>query len=401
MATATASLNHKYQSRNGYQVGIFMVNGKKQKFHKSGYSITEKYWDADREEVKDSHPDADIINSILESDLATAKRYFRDCRLSNTPIDLELVFKSVKSHSWTAYLTYRAGQHKAADQPEMYFKCSRYALEFIRCFGREVYFSDLTPDNIRKFDAWLERPDAEIKKKRNGANTRKKKFEFLAKYWNNAKDDGKTFEHKNPFSSYYIQATPVKKPKLTKEEIKAIEDLPLKKGLVQLARDIFLFSYYCKGIRFETCITSKKTDIAGGRIYFHTNKGQKHISVLIHPRLQQIIDRYIDNDTDTIFGRLSTGDITSKFVKKKLIGSENTLINDRLKDVAELAEIPHALSMHYSRHTFAFHLKKVSNNIHVIKESLGHTKTTTTERYLQELDDEAIDDQVAKVYEQI
>lgn len=399
MATATAILNRKYKSKDGYQVGVFLVNGTKQKFHKSGYKVDETDWDENREEIKDSHPDADIINSILESDLSMAKTYFRDCRLSNCPIDLDLVFREVKSHSWTAYLKHRAEQHAHADQIEMQYKCNRYAKEFTTCFGRDLYFSELTPDNIRKYDAWLQKSDPEAKKKKNGANTRKKKFEFLGKYWNNAKREKKVIADENPFESYSIKGTPTKKEKLTREQIKALEDLPLKPGYLQFARDIFLFSYYCKGIRFETCITAKKSSITNGRIYLQTNKGKKFISIQIHPKLQAILDRYVLNETDTIFGRLNTDQIVGAKQKRSKLGSENYMVNRSLKEVAALAEIPLPLSMHYSRHSFAFHLKKVTNNIHVIKESLGHSRTQITELYLSELDDEAIDDEVGKVYQ--
>lgn len=396
MATATAILNKKYHSKNGYQVGVLLINGRKQKFHKSGYLIEEKHWGGTH--VKESHPDADIINSILEDDLTKAKRYFRDCRISDVPIDLELVFKEIKSHSWTDYLRHRAKQHEEAEQIEMKLKCDRFAKEFVRCFGRDIYFSELTQDNLRKYDAWLMKENPETSKKANSANTRKKKFEFLGKYFNNAIDDKKVIGE-NPFEKYSIKGTPVKKDKLTIDQIKAIEDLDLKPGILRLAKDLFLFSYYCKGLRFENCIAMPKGAIINGRLHYRINKGNKYLSTLIHPKLQTIIDNYIENETDTIFGRFNLSDIDTPLKKRKVIGSENAYINKALKDIAMMAGIKTKLSMHISRHSFAFHLKQVSDNIHVIKESLGHTKTSTTETYLQSLGDEFLDKEVAKVYE--
>jgi site-specific recombinase XerC len=43
-------------------------------------------------------------------------------------------------------------------------------------------------------------------------------------------------------------------------------------------------------------------------------------------------------------------------------------------------------------------MKKKSDNIHVIKEALGHSKSSTTEQYLQSLDDEFIDKEIDKLY---
>jgi integrase len=82
----------------------------------------------------------------------------------------------------------------------------------------------------------------------------------------------------------------------------------------------------------------------------------------------------------------------------KLIDSRNVIINRNLKIVAGLAGVSAELSFHIARHTFAFHMKKKSDNIHVIKEALGHSKSSTTEQYLQSLDDEFIDREIDKLY---
>lgn len=58
------------------------------------------------------------------------------------------------------------------------------------------------------------------------------------------------------------------------------------------------------------------------------------------------------------------------------------------------------LRFHMARHTFAFHLKKKTDNIHIIKDSLGHSRSYTTELYLQALDDERLDEEMDKLYEE-
>lgn len=388
MATATAILNTKYKSKDGkYPIVIRLIDGRKQKLHSVGHRIDKKYW-VDGQ-VSQKHKNADIINSEIDEELLKAKRYFRDCKLQNVPIDLSLAFKQVKSHSFTAYLKHRAKQHELADQVEMKSKVNRYAKEFDDCFKKEIYFTDVTQDFLRDYDSYLISVG-------NIANTRAKKFEFLGKYFNNAIAEGK-FHGLNPFKQYKFTVTPTRKEKLSAAQIKSIEDLKLKPGPVRFARDMFLFSYYCKGARFETCLTMKKEYIKNGRLYFQINKGKKFMSVLIHPKLQAIIDRYIDNNTDTIFGRVN-GQFKNNREKKSKLGSENFMINRSLKIVAALAEIKIQLSMHHARHSLAFHLKKTTDSIHAIKDILGHSRTQITETYLQELDDESLDGELAKVY---
>ena len=391
MATANAILYTRYQSKDGsYPIVIRLINGRKQKLHPVGHKVLERSFKDGY--VVDKHPHADIINSVIDAELAKAKRYFSDCKIKGIPIDLELAFKDVKSHSFSGYLKRRAAQYSERDMIEMEFKTKKFYKDLLDCFGREVYFSDLTIDGVRTLEGYY-------LKAGNIPNTIYKKFEHLKKFYNAGIKEGLAHSQ-NPFADYKIKTTPVKKAKLTTEQIKLLEDVPLKPGMNDLARDMFLFSYYTKGQRFETCLTMKKEYIAKGRIAFQTNKGKKWISVLIHPRLQDIINKYIDNPTETIFGRNKKPlDELTKRQYRSFVGSENATINRSLKDVALLAGITMPLSMHMARGSLAYNLLKKGSAIEQIKDILGHSHYRTTEIYLKELDDTALDEQLAKIYD--
>jgi site-specific recombinase XerD len=392
MATVKAILNTKYKSKDGtYPIVLRLINGKQQKLHPTGHKIKPSYWKDGQ--VSPKHEDAEIINSTIDEELLKAKRYFADCKIKSIPIDLELVFKQVKSHSFTDYLRHRAKQHEAADQIEMQFKINRFVKELLGCFQREIYFSEVNQDFLRKFDTWL-------KDQGNSNNTRHKKFEFLGKYYSNAIIDKKA-SLPNPFKEYKIKTTPVKKDKLSLQQIKALEELKLIDPTYKFARDLFLFSYYCKGIRFETAITMRKKQIVGSRIAFTANKGGKIMSVQIHSKLQAIIEQYKKNDTEYIFGKLSVSFedlLKSNRLKRSKIGAENAMVNRSLKTIASLAEINIDLSFHHSRHSLAFHLKQASGNIGAIQDILGHSRSAITEVYLKSLDDEYLDQELQKVY---
>jgi integrase/recombinase XerD len=326
MATAKAILNKRYKSKDGsYPIVIRLINGDDQLQRGVGHKVLPKSFKDGY--VKETHPDADIINSVINSELGKAKKYFSDCTIQGIPIDLSQAFNQVRQHSFTEYLRHRAKQHEAAEQIEMYFKVNRFAKELVECFERELYFNEVNEDLLRRFDNWL-KIDQE-----NAANTRAKKFEFIGKYFGKGVKE-KKLNLDNPFKDYKIKTEPVKKEKLTVKQLTELEDLPLKDGPVKFARDLFMFSYYCKGIRFETCITMKKTALVNGRLYFRINKGLKHLSVLMHPRLEAIINTYIQNDTDTIFGRVQEVEKLTAKQYRSLIGSENAMVNRSLKDAA-------------------------------------------------------------------
>jgi site-specific recombinase XerD len=81
-----------------------------------------------------------------------------------------------------------------------------------------------------------------------------------------------------------------------------------------------------------------------------------------------------------------------------MIDSLNVIVNRNLKIVAAVAGITKGLTFHTARHTFATHLQGVTENIHVIRDSLGHSKSQTTEIYLKSLSDERLDKDMDKLY---
>lgn len=244
-------------------------------------------------------------------------------------------------------------------------------------------FDDITADVLRKYHAFL--------LKSHSTNTIHKRFATLRQLFTNAVNEG-VYVGANPFISFKVKTVPVRKEKLTTGEIKAMEDVNLK-GAVDLARDIFLFSYYCKGIRFENVALLQRKDIRDGRIYVRTNKGNKFISIAIHDKLQAILNKYKGN---FVFGLVD--EIPEN--KRAVLDGLNVVINRNLKIVAAAAGIEKNVSIHIARHSLAMHLKQKGVDMAAIKDILGHSDTATTERYLQALDDEILDSEMDKVYKQ-
>jgi integrase/recombinase XerD len=408
MATVKPLLDNRYKSKdNTYPVIVRVRHGSQTpRDLPTGWKIEEKYWDEDKRMVRPKHPESAFINSKIADLENIAKAYIANCQLKDQPIKLDLIGKAKASYSFNAFLQHRASQYGAKDFFNMEAKTRRFDKELRVCFtagltfeqlnddvlkkkplrGLEIYFEDLNQDLLRQYETFLI-------KLPNTNNTRQRKFEFLGKFYQEAIRDGKA-QPPNPFKEYKISSKPVKKEKLTEEEIKAIEDLRLKPGPLNDARNLFLFSYYCKGARFENCITAKRTDIVNDRVMFRTNKGNKYLSVKIHSRLRVIIDTYEGNFLFPYVKFIPPG----KREYKKMIDCVNAVVNRYLKTIAEFAGITKNVSFHIARHSFAFHLKKKTNSIHTIKDALGHSRSATTEVYMEALDDEFLDTEMDKLY---
>lgn len=386
MPTVTVLLNERYASKdNTFPIIIRVEHQGQRRKIPIGYKVEKRYWTG--RQVK-GLSDAPIINAALSNKLAEINHYLADCQLYGKPIHMDLIGSGKLSYSFTEYLLHRAAQYKAADKIVMDRKVRRWAFEVEQVGGGNVYFADLTPDFLRRLElAMIQAGNVE--------NTRNKKFLFLQRFYDAAVREKKA-ELPNPFKSHKIPVKPVKKDKLTAAQITALENLELPAGDLNNARNLFLFSFYTKGQRFEVCVTARREQIKGDRIYFRTNKGNEFVSVLIHARLQAILDQYPETVTGLIFPYMPHIP-TDKEKYINLVGSKNALVNLALKAVGSHIGAPW-LKFHDARHSFAYQLKKVTNNLHVVQDALQHSSQQITQLYVNALEDDRLDSEMEKLY---
>lgn len=385
MATITLVHDKRYESKNGVHPVVVCVHHQgKRKYIKTGIKLPDSQF-ADGK-VK-NHVNAKILNAQISSKVGEIEKYIANCQLNNKPIHLDLIGTNKNSYSFIDYLTHRAEQYRQKGQIVMDRKLRCFAKELTDCFERDILFEDINADMLRDFEAYLIRQG-------NVNNTRAKKFKFLRQFFGQAIDEGKT-DGRNPFKFYNIPIKPVKKDKLTAKDIAKIESLNLTDGPVNDTRNLFLFSYYAKGARFENCVTLHHSQIKNGRISIRTNKGGKFITVKIHSRLQKLLNKY--RGKGLVFPFISDIPEDPK-TYLETIASCNTVVNRNLKIIAALCKIKNNLTFHIARHTFADHLKSATGNINIIQDSLGHSDQRTTQIYLKSLGDEILDKEMDKLY---
>jgi integrase len=383
MPSAKAVLKKDYKSKDEtYPLKIRLQSGNFIKYHNTGYKLKEKFF---ADGLVKKHPDADIINGITSDLINQAKKYFADCALNGRPVNLEKVFTKQTSANFSDYILHRADQYKEKGKIIMWQKLTRYEKEVKECFGK-LFLDEIDSDKLRMLENYLI-------KNGNKPNTVAKKFSILRQMFTAAAKENHYLDL-NPFSDYKIQTFPAKKEKLSLQQIQAIENLDLT-GPYNDARNLFLFSYYSKGARFENCIFLERKNIIGGRIYFETNKGHKNLSVLITSKLQKILDQYPTGQYVFPYIKETPAD---EFVYRSVKDSANTLVNRYLKVVTGLAKITIPVTFHQARHSIAYHLKKAKVETNFIQDVLGHSSSRTTEIYLKSLDDESLDEEMKKVY---
>lgn len=336
--------------KNTYPLVFLISEGKNQKRISLGIKIEEIYWKNGN--LTPSHPDYAILDSLLADKLSHYKKLQLEAlRLNVSIFDL---IETPQETSFMDFINIKAKHYEAIGKIEYSKKILQYAKDW----------SGKKPNDFHEH----------LVKIGNSINTIHKKFKRLRQLYTMFRP-----YEPNPFI-ISLKKEPVNRATLNTDEVKRIEDAPFS-GTVDLVRDLWLFSYYCKGMRFTNVTEVQNSDIKDGRVIFNkVSKSNKKITVKIHEKLQSIIDKY-KSDCGPLFHPISSQSV-SKY----------------LKVIADFCRIDKVLIFHTARHSIANNLQKKGIAVEVIRDVLGHSDVKITQQYLKSLDDEAIDKALDNFY---
>ena len=136
--------------------------------------------------------------------------------------------------------------------------------------------------------------------------------------YNSSIRDGFKPKSENPFT--YIQTKPCKtiKRAINKDDMKKLSSLilPVHSGM-DIARDMYLFSFYAQGMAFVDIVFLKKKNIRDGILSYRRHKSQQLIHIVVTPQMQGLIDKYA-NDSEYVFPIIDTSLSTSIYDQYRL-----------------------------------------------------------------------------------
>lgn len=251
-------------------------------------------------------------------------------------------------------------------------------------FGRaQIPFTDLTASVLGDYQNWLWQRGVH-------KNTSSFYMRNIRAVVNSAVLDGKIPSQQvgQIFHSVYTGIDKTRKRSLSREDLCRIGKMALPEGSVlALARDLFLFSYYCRGMSFVDMAYLRPDNIVGGRLVYCRQKTGQQISLRWESCMQEIVERYAPVGSGYLLPIITRADENSR--KQYLNAIFRT--NNSLHVLSErLGIVPH-LTTYVARHTWASLAYQNSIPIPVISESLGHDSESTTRIYLASLSDETLD----------
>lgn len=187
----------------------------------------------------------------------------------------------------------------------------------------------------------------------------------------------------HPFQEVYTGIAKTRKRSLDIDTIRRIKQLkPLNKG-ESFARDIFLFSFYTRGMAFVDIAYLQKKNLQNGMLVYIRRKTGQTITIKWEQAMQDIINRHTP----------STNSYLLPIIRKEGKKARNQYryrqcqINKYLHDIGIRMGLENELTLYVARHTWASIAKSINVPLNIISEGLGHTSENMTNIYLKNIDE--------------
>ena len=364
---------------------------RKSKYLSTKIYIEPRHWNDNRQRISKSHPEANYLNDYLNQLISDTRK-----KVLHIGEDEELTIHA----GGKDFVSYADGLIDSIKSRGQYWnwKNIRTALnKFIDFMGTDnISFNKINGRVIREFEGYLI-------KSGNKKNTRHKNLQSLQRIFRSAVRERVISPDDNPFIGIRLSKERVEKQKLTLEEVRKLiaVDVPIYSGQWH-AKNYWLFSFFCAGLRFSDLSRLRWQHVQDGRISYKMSKTGIGKNIAMVPQAISILNLYRSpgkNLNDYVFPLLKK-EYTDENKMKAAISSRNALVNKDLKQVAEKAEIKTPISMHIARHTFATLALAGGMDIYTLSKSLGHADLKITQNYLKSFD-EKVDTEISRVFGEV
>ena len=209
----------------------------------------------------------------------------------------------------------------------------------------------------------------------------------LRAVYNRAVEKGMT-QQNYPFRHVYTGVDKTVKRAIPIKAIKALKELDLSmKPSLDFARDMFMFSFYTRGMSFVDMAYLKKSDLQNGILTYQRRKTGQQLTIKWEKCMAEIIAKYPKNETDFLLPI-----ITKQGNERRQYGNALHMVNYRLKELSTMLKLQRPLTMYVARHSWASAAKAKNVPLSVISEGMGHDSEATTQIYLASLETSVVDE---------
>ena len=245
--------------------------------------------------------------------------------------------------------------------------------------GNDIMLNEIDSDLMTEYEAYLKSHDVAM-------NTVSFYNRILRAVYNRAVEKEMTVQ-RYPFKHVYTGIDKTVKRALPLKIIRRIKELDLSlKSSLDFARDMFLFSFYTRGMSFIDMAYLKKKDLQNGILSYRRRKTGQQLFIKWEKSMQEIIDKYPANENGYLLPIIKT-DRNERLQYRNAL----RLVNNKLKEISVSIGLQAKLTMYVSRHSWASIAKSQNIPLSVISAGMGHDSENTTQIYLASLDNSTID----------
>lgn len=355
------------------------------------FQILSDEWNPKKEELVIKSPSArtDYLESIrrtVQCDKARFEKIVSLLLCSNTTITVDrLVAEFQKQSSSPTLFCYMEKMIVAYWRQGQYRTSETYSttLNSFRRFraDMDVNLADVDSRMMVAYENYL---------KRNGLspNTLSFYLKHLRAVYNRAVDE-ELIVDKKPFKRVFTSIEKTSKRAISLRLIKRLKALDCSSNPSrQFARDMFMFSFYTRGMSFVDIAYLQKRNLKGDMLFYRRKKTNQPLTIHWEPCMLEILKTYgAEQSSPYLFSIIKEPDENPRRQYQNAL----FLINRHLKEIGKELGLHQPLTMYCARHSWASIAHEEGIPVSVISEGMGHDSEKTTQIYLASLKTEVID----------
>lgn len=246
--------------------------------------------------------------------------------------------------------------------------------------GKDIHLRLISAELIEQYETFLMKTGIV-------PNTVSFYMRIIRAVYNRAADEGITRQD-NPFKHVYTGVAETVKRALPLCDIRNLKNIDLThKPALEYARDIFLLSFYMRGMSFIDMAYLRKSDLCGDTIRYRRHKTGKMLAVKWTNEMETIVKRYSKNDNKFLIPIFSDSQSDSRSNYRNI----SSRINNNLKILGRMIGMTAPLTLYCARHSWASIAHEKGVPVSIISAGMGHRTENTTRIYLATLDTSAVD----------
>lgn len=344
-------------------------------------------WDSNKAQIIFTDSTSYLLQCKIDRDLDRLKKiiYKIDAECANYTVNeiIEKFYKTTADYSITDFFTQQIQKLKNDNRRGTARNYSK-TLKSLKAFMKNTdsTFNIVTEQFVESYNTFLIQRGVV-------RNTISFYMRIFRSVYNKAVTQ-KIIEQTFPFKNVYTGVDRTRKRAVTETVISQLLSIDLKKSkALQFARDLFIFSFYARGMAFVDIVYLKKSNIQNGYITYVRHKTGQELTIRIETRLQNIINQYEKKDSPYLFPILNTEDENKAYSQYEIALN---YYNRQLKRLSKLLEPNINLSSYTPRHTWATTARNKNVPLSIISAGMGHSSEKTTLIYLTKIDNSIIDE---------